>query len=407
MVGRSLIRIGGVALALALWTWGTCLGQTLPPAAHHANTLVANPFPDHPELTPTLVSLNLLHADVSTALNALAAAAHCTCTIGKPPPNGWPATVDLVVKDDPVLDAMLQIQSQAGVYIFVEKNSHLRVQYPLHPLSPGAWCVSGPFAFVVSNISRTVSLDAVGHPYVIKPNIIADPIDVGMSTLVEPKILVKQLPSHLDYIQIDDENGNSLIPPNIIFNGPGTRLPGWFEISADYQLSYPATNPGKTIKRFSATSHNIVQLKSEQVTINDPTAATRQKDLTSINVTFSQPVWDPQWKQFTLDIVYDAEKITDANWKALVKELPLLTPTVQGDPAVRFQVQHIEPPLNSSAPATAPAGQFTVSYEIIVSPGKGQNVDFTIAPAISSITIDVPTIAEVNVPVEFHDLPLP
>jgi hypothetical protein len=416
MCRRRLIGIGGVALALLLCASGNCHAQTMPSPldAYHANTIVANPFPDDPELAPTLVSLNLHHADLPAAMKALAEAAHCTCTVPKPTADAYPGRpIDLVVDRVPLLDAMLQMEAQAGVAIYVNNRTNLRAFYGRDKTLPGAWCVSGSFAFVVTKITRAFPLGTDGQAYVPTPNLIPDPVDVDVDMLVEPKLTTRQMPAHLDCIRVDDDRGNSLIPQNMNYTQSHIRVQGSYEFGFTYQLSYPAINPGKSIKRLSATSHFILQLQSTHVNVDNPTVAATTKDLDTVKVTFGQPVWDPQWKQFQFNIVYDAARITDKRWAALVSELPSAIPTVQGDPAVRYQVQRIQPPTNFAqqanplAPPTPPGPQVNLSYEIIVSPNKGQNVDLTNAPPINSLSMDIPSIAEVDVPVEFHDLPLP
>ncbi len=404
------------------------------PALTHANTIVA--LPDDFPLDFTNVTIDAEGVDPVAALQSVMQAGGYNIQPPRTPGNVNMPPINLHLKDQPFLEAVLQIGAQSPLNVNLNpRTGDPTVTYTINHAIPGIWCVTGPFAFSITTMEHIVNLGdnspAAGNPgragiilpargnfgpvigVAGGPRDNSDFVTMQITALTEPAVRVLRHPQSVTLQEATDDHGNSLIP-----TGP-TPGPSGFSTTAfplRVTLAYPAENPGRLIHHFHATASYIVQNKFQTVSFQNPqTSLPATKTINGMSVSFGSLVWNKSPSNgaaANLSITINFSKGDfDGDWAGISDSLAGVLPRaiIVGGGANNPQFNPInygnQNPRPGAAPDTVTA---TITIPVVPHVENGVLIQATEAPTITGITFDIPTsVTRVDVPMEFKDIPLP
>lgn len=359
-----------------------------PPTSTLSGHIVANP-----PLPATPVSLHLKNASPEDALTELGRQSGLRFNVRRDNNariNWQPVTLDL--DKQPALECLLQLCSQAGLIPDnqppVAMGSKTTGRISLSIAQPNTmlsqWCVSGPFAFIVNRAS------AAKNPQ--PPREGEEPFyGISMSWASEPGIRILSQPYQLTLQEVTDEQGHSLIPPA---NDPRRATGGggsWLMVRL-----LPPPDGNQRIARFRALATLLVQQKSQTLDLTAKDLADSSSRTLPIGTVSIQSSANLFTTGRTVRIVYNRTGPLD-QWKLLTTAFAQAPPQVY-DAAGRTM------PCTGMSLQTA-ADQVTCTFQFMPNNMTSSPTD---AKTLSRLVLEVPTeVSQVNVPVEFNNLPLP
>ncbi len=315
---------------------------------------------------------------------------------------------------------MYQFESQTGTTL-ITTTPQLSVQYnTLAPKLPGQWCVSGPFALAADVITHSYATGRNPVPRAVEPAAVGgnytliDTFTIQFAPRVEPKLHALQYPGTLELIEVTDEKGHSLIPPNANAvsgaAGRGTVTRGGRPVLTAANLFalpllYPVQDAGRLIKTLKANGDFVVQSGTNAPVVFDDPAQNAVTDMKvgGLLVSSTQLVWSQANRSFDFTVTLRRDTISVATFELLSRVLTGITarPVLDIDPAYTS--------LATSTVTSSSNDQIVVHYifRTVLRNGNNQQPQ-TQAPAVGKVTLNLPTDSQqVTVPFEFHDLPLP
>jgi hypothetical protein len=328
-----------------------------------------------------------------------------------PPPGMRPriATVapelfSLHLQDKPLLEGLLQMESQGLSFnrpaAGMPQDQPRSVEYDIHRTVPGVWSITGPFAFIITEISHTVMLDREGKPGSEwagrgRPltDQAGDTMQMQLEAYFEPKLKILRYPGELALVEVVDELGHSLIPAANAPVRTVNRVSNYLS-PLRTTLAYPQ-DAGRVIKTLRGTAKYALQLDSIPVQIDDPmNTLPVEKTINGVTMAIGPGKWIND-QTLSLTVTYKRGNFA-GDWAAQTQTFTGIKPQVATADKRTTVV--------STTALSVNGDKTEVSYSLLMpaspmQPGK---------PAINAITFDIPTgMMEVAVPVEFHDLPLP
>jgi hypothetical protein len=365
----------------------TYLGTAAPPARfiRVGTVLPLKIDPKMTALAPTLIDLKLTNVAPKDALDALAKATKWSFTVD--PPGYFlqdlpPVTMDL--EKQPAMEALLEYCNQTGLLLYAVSGTNVTLRENVSSESVGTWCVAGPFAFVICQISHEVPL-GTGQSY---------PLEMRMVALAEPGRQVLAFPSAFDIKELTDERGHSLVPADVQRRGGGFsehQIRGYSK-SITQLLAYPE-DAGRRIKTFSATAAFSLQTSSEAIKIDKPLeSAGVTKKAGDVEVTVGKITTDNSF--YRVPITINRGDASEGDWNNMQKVFNSCQPRLLDADGKELNM------LNGQAQAVP--GD-SLSGEWLFLKGSGANVRVPM-----KFVFDVPTaVQSVSIPLYFEDLPLP
>jgi hypothetical protein len=344
---------------------------------------------EFPNLKPTLVTVAIKDTPPKAAAVELAKAMGFKIHMQ---PLGYIGDADLPrvtmqLDKKPALEAFLEFACQTGSRPTIDQWNRLALVEGESDKATGVWCVSGPFAFIVTGIDRSIPLSKNDTSYGVQ-----DPV-LHMEVIAEPRLKILGTPPGLDIEIMQDENANDLAAAPKA--GPAVR--GGYSYNGRPQmlvfnipLKIPA-DAGDKIKIFRASGKFTVQTASTpaQFTLSDKT---QDKNVGAFNVRVGTLIADKNSEnQYSIAVTVSRGGATDEAWTDLAPTLPSLQPRLSDDTGNVMQDWG-----NQVTPGTN-----TCTYTLRVYRQSTQ-------PIPSTLTVDVPTeIKQVTIPFVFRDLMLP
>jgi hypothetical protein len=255
------------------------------------------------------------------------------------------------------------------------------------PATQGVSQVQGPFLIVASQISRTQTRYLGGN------QMAQSQFGLHMTIYAEPKITVLRTSGGVHLDEAVDDHGNSLVgsdaPGRSFWGGTGTS--GSWTIYA--AMHFPDKNPGTQITKFKGSTIFVIQTRAEKFVLENALSLRETtKTVNGTQITFKdmKKVGDA----YQLHLRIAQPNFGGAEWQQLVEGVQ-----------TRLQLQD--------------AAGNTFDHRGMSSSGSNDAVDMTLdfgrfprpdgrtlgGPA--KIVWEIPTeTKEVNVPIEFKDLPL-
>jgi len=336
-------------------------------------------------LVPTLVSLDLKDAPPAEALAALNRAAGTTLSFKDPAPTQH---VTLHADKRPLVEVLLQLRQQMNLGTPSNQTADAQVLggYPVAD-EVGTWCVSGPFGFVVNGVGHQLTLEDPGK-------IISESFGLRVQILAEPNVHILGMPQGFVVSEAVDDKGQSLLDDH------APVLKEGFSTYPNPVLTLPLKHPaeaGRRIAVVKAKASVLAMLKSETVTIKDPVhaeAVTR----TAGACKFTLGPLAPAARGYELKVTMESQgAMKDEDWKNLQTAMK----RVSGSAALGGT----NPRKVTAGPGTVSGAgaQVVVTYTFSTSAPRGQT-----SVEITDLTMELPAdVRAADVPLEFHDLPLP
>ncbi len=380
------------------------------PPTPHANTILALPKMDDAAaaatLAPTLISLDLERSDVETAFMAFSDAAKIPVTVPRGRPfNGDPPLITMHMQNQPLMEAILQIESQGFLTVVMPQpaapaGEPLRAQFSMRRALPGLWSITGPFAFAISTINHIVTLDRQGQPAPRAGGGTGDSLEMQISMRCEPKLHILRYPMQLELSEAVDERGHSLIPaPNTPGNRPNTFNNTNFPLRAT--LAYPPQDAGRRIKTLRGTAIYTLQLATTTIAIDDPLhAPPAEKTINGFTASFGKFTWDTTNQSLDMTATYRRAAFT-GDWTVTAQGLAGIKPRI-----TQSTGRQALDASNASVSGDTVQAQYHIHFikEVV----NGAVVSLPGEPSVQTVSLDIPVgMVQVAVPVEFKDIPLP
>jgi hypothetical protein len=349
-------------------------------------------------LEPTRVSVAIQSLAAESALEELATAVAIpmrTQQAGLLRQMGT-APVTLELKDVPLLEALLEFNSQTALSIreMTTKrialirntdNSGWGAPGPGMGIPPGTgvgiWCISGPFAVVLESLQSSVDLR--------RGNAAAE-TTMTVAFLAEPKLNVVEYPHYLHIDAAVDDLGQSVeITPPVDDRRPRQ--------ANEHRLVLPLRlpdSPGQKLQILRGTADFSLAQGVERIEVSDPAAGLHKPTNNGITVEVV-PIPRGAGTGVSLTVRYHRDALDEDLWRKLSGPLQDLVPqvmTVSGQPYSTV--------IGNSRMPDADTVELQRTY---IDSGGDRN-----AAGPDKILIDVPVgIRQIHVPFEFKNLVLP
>ncbi len=332
--------------------------------------------PRRPEATRVSINFDFLAGDGALAafLNAV--------DLSGPPLTRSGADRDLLVsmhyRDVPILEALLDYCRQARV--IPNEWSREQIVFRSNPEpSLGRWCVSGPFAVIVQKIESSAILSLNSDKSRGRSN------QVFFSMLAEPTVRLVHF-ANPTFDEFRDDKDQALGQSRIELTMPVSRRLQQAHFS--FGVTLPAS-PGKKIASLRGAVTALVAIRSETLQTSAP-----EESLTKTynGLTIEMLPLKPQEgtvPQFTTQIRITRNQADDATWNRMISHIE----------PVAFSANDERLNLLSSGSRPDAAGSLLFTFSVRANPNVGQP---------HHLQLELPVeFAEIRVPFEFKDLPLP
>jgi hypothetical protein len=379
------------------------------PAPYHANTILTLPPPSDPLVTDalraTLVTVNLNRADMLTALLAIGEAAHIPTTV----PRGRANTeeINIHLSEQPLLEALLQLESQSRLKTTwtraPDAEPTLTGQYSMNHSLPGVWSLSGPFAFAITRIDHRYALDRDGKAVPgagggVMGQGIKDAVMMELEMRFEPHLTILQYPRMLEISEAVDDHDNSLLPPG----RPPANLnqPTTVNFPLRVYLAYPPENAARRIALLRGKATYTLQLAATTVEFADPlNVAPADKSLNGIAAAFDKFTWNETSQQFEMTATYRKGEFK-GDWRLATQGLMAVKPRVAASGN-----RYFFPQASGSVSADTLSVHYVIRQGLVLKNGGEVPPGM---PELPAIALDLPMgAAQIDIPIEFRDLPLP
>lgn len=298
--------------------------------------------------------------------------------------------ITLHLKDVPLMEAVLQLCSQAGLRVRAVTPTQVTLGRSEKGEGVGIWCTAGPAAVVLESIEHEVDLRASPQP---------ERFDLTLAVLVEPGITVLSFPRSLTFGTMVDDKDHSLVPQSDqteeaerrrSMRAPVTQAAGVGRLSLPLA---PPEGAGQRIALLKGTADLVIGLKSEKLTLTREEAdAGAEKEVAGMKVTIGALKQENSF--FISTVTYEKGSMEAGAWATLKKGAAGAPAVVMDQGGVSLQV--FEPPK-----VTEETDAVTVVQRYYAGGGAQTRV-------VKRVEALVPTEVQVlPVPLEFKDLVLP
>ena len=304
------------------------------PPPFQADRTILTTFSNRPEMQATLVTVDIDTMSIPEAVAQLAAAAGLSGTLPANPPSFiiQQNPISIHLKDQPLKEAILQLQTQAQVALTVTSDG-IKATYPSRKMLPGRWSHSGPFTFLLQTIRRQIILNRDGQPIPQDARLhgSGDFATIEIKMEVEPRIRILTYPRALELVEATDNHGNSLIPPQ----PPNLGTPSNDHFPMRVILDYPKNNPGRRITTLRGIAHYAVDFGSEPLVVKDPTNATPvTTPFGGLSVTLEKPRWTQSSQSMEMVVTFRRGDYK-GDWKNLAKGISGIKPKLESSDVPR------------------------------------------------------------------------
>jgi hypothetical protein len=299
--------------------------------------------------------------------------------------------VTLHLKDAPLVEAVLQLCSQAGLRVRTINAAQVTLGRNEKGLGVGVWCTAGPAAVVLESIVHEVDLRANPQP---------ERFDLGLAVFVEPGVTVLAYPRGITFGTMADETELSLVPAKEEGREEEQRRQRSRAVAAPSmgvgRITLPLAPPagaGQKIAILRGTVDVVVGLKNEKVTLTREEADVgAEREIAGMKVTIA-PL-KQQNSYYVSSVSYEKGSMDDGAWAKIKKGLVGVPAVVLDQGGVALQV--------FNAPnASDNENSVTVAQQYYAGGGSQTRVP-------RRVELEVPTEVQVlPLPVEFKDLVLP
>jgi hypothetical protein len=329
----------------------------------------------------TLVSLDLKDASAEEALAALNKAAGTSLTFKTVPKE----RVTLKAEKRPLVEVLLQLRQQMKLGTPSNQTADAMVLGGSAVAEEvGMWCVSGPFGFIVNSVGHKVALLPGGTPG-------EETFGIGVQIMAEPDVQILGMPQGFAISEAADEKGHSLIDPKAVVKEGFSTSPNPVVYM---QLKYPQ-DAGRKIAVVKAKARVLAMLKAERVTVKDPLKAAAMTKTVG-GAKFALGPLTTGSRGHELSVTMEKGSLTDEQFQSLQTAMRRVAASVTVGGTQR-QVR------GNAGQVNGVGAQATLAYTFATTSPRGGS-----AVEITEMSIELPAdVRAVDVPVEFHDLPLP
>lgn len=337
---------------------------------------------------PSYITLHVKDATPREVFDELSR--QCHAPLLTYPDNLWDQgpwqKLSLDVDRQPFWDVMPQICQKIGVD-FRPFQFGMRLMRTGGMQMQGMLQVQGPFLIVANQISRTQTRHLGGA------NVAQSQFGMNLNVYAEPKITVLRTAGSVRIDEAVDDHGNSLIPAENAarnFWGGYAGVGGWALYAP---MRYPQKNPGTRLVKFKGSTTFVIQTRMEKLELaNVLSLHETTRTINGVAITFKE--LRKEGDVYRLHVRVGQSTFGGVEWQQLAEGLQ-----------TRMQLQDADGrPLDHrgmSSSGTNDALEMTLDFARSPRPdGKTQG-----EPSRLIWEIPIET-REVNVPIEFHDLPL-
>lgn len=345
-------------------------------------------------LKPTLINFDFDNLRSVDAIAAFSAQSSMAIIAAIPPGQGAPMTppISIHLQNAPLYQGLFELLRGTGTVVNELSPASARLTFPASQVMVsatnreiiGRWCLSGPFAMVISRIDHT--RDLVSETSDI-------PVTIYCSLYAEPALTIAQFPTTFAIEQCTDEKNQ---PINCEVTATGT--PARIVPRAGFTIAlHPARPAGQKIASLRARAPFNVAIKTERIGTTDP-AETLNKTIGDLGVR-AEPI-TLKGASYTLDIRFSRENMAAAQFEKFRAGLATTTPTFFGPTGNRV----------TSVPSVSirtESPDAIIMHMALPAPVGGAGAGPAANPP-HHFSLDIPLeTREVSVPFEFHDLILP
>jgi hypothetical protein len=369
-------------------------------------------------LSPTLVSVHLNNVQTRKAISDFGKQTGVKLAMIQP--EMWRGRSFPAVTMDgdkiPLLEAVNEFSCKTGLATAGSNNGWaIPPSDPAHPRIPltlqqdnrslGPWEVFGPFAFEVQQISHSIALNQ---------DPANSPIQLMIEMQHEPRLVLLGKDQNVAVDEAVDDKGNKLGFTDFSQGQPRKRglwsalLTGgsraqpvqqpiyWAPLNQPFwvNLQCPAS-PGKSIAKFRAHTHILVQSQSEtlEAVFADKDAVV-EKTIAGIKCKVG-PISTPSSQQTNCSVQFTRDTMDPAAWSQIATALQSVSPRMLDDNGTPFPNMQLMGGNTQGDVVQANFYWYTQSAD-------GQS------PRPAKLVLDVPTKTRtVEVPIQFDNLPLP
>lgn len=247
--------------------------------------------------------------------------------------------------------------------------------------------IQGPFLIVANQITRTQTRHLGGA------NVAQSQFGLNLTVYAEPKITVLRTAGNVKIDEATDDHGNSLIAPENAarnFWGGYAGVGGWALYAP---MRYPDKNPGTRIVKFKGSTTFIIQTKMQTLELQNVLALHETtRTVNGVQLTFKE--LKKQGDVYQLQVRLGQPSFGGAEWQQLVDGLQN-----------RLQLQDAEGrPFDHRGMSSSGTND---SLDMTLDFARSPRPDGKTQGEASKLVWEIPLeTKEVNVPIEFHDLPL-
>jgi hypothetical protein len=404
--------------AAALWNQQEENGSGLPHAlwVDRKGIVVASPpttAPADPLASATMVSIHLDNVPTRKAISDFSKQTGVKLAMIQP--QMWRGRSFPAVKMDadniPLLEAVNEFACKTGLAPAETRNwgmappsdpahPHLAMTIQEENRSLGPWEVSGPFAFEVQQISRSILLSQdAGN----------SPVMMFIAVQHEPRITVLGKDQSVTVTEAVDDKGNKLSAAgygpmpgrhrglwgSLLFGSPKTEPVYWATMDQPYWVNLQCPpDAGKKIVRFRGTVGFLVQTESQTLEAKAEQDSVLEKTVGGVKCKVG-PIKLDQGQQLDCPLLFTRETMDQASWTQMASALRGIVPRLLDDNGV---VLPNEQPMGGNSQGDSVSASFHWWM-------NGTNGD---APRPAKLLLDLPTRTRViEVPIQFDNLPLP
>jgi RNA polymerase sigma factor (sigma-70 family) len=360
-------------------------------------------------LSTTPVTMDLENATATDAYDAITAAVPevmmdpAQFGAAGTPPN-QPSDVTMHLKQVPLMEALLELRSLTG-YAYAEFGDRwVIIDAPRESLPPGMWCTAGPFAVELARVQAAVDLANGAREREPQMSLI-------FQVLAEPRVNVWTRAETLVLDGCVDDRGRAVKTvgrnPLLVRGAPYNARNFYQEV--EIGISLPR---GERIPVLRGTAPLVLVSKQERVEGEIP-AQPMVKHVGKMVVELSvpkpwggaKPTADGMARNFEWPIVFRQGDMPAEDWEVLKKGVAKLRPKVFDEEDRRLGVMgYQDEKYASSAPilVTQEDGSIRLQYMYSLWPAQGGT------KPVKRYVLELPTeLRIVDVPFEFHDVPIP
>jgi hypothetical protein len=356
--------------------------------------VIASPFPGDKALEPVRVTLTYDPGRVLTIAEKLAAEGRVEVVTGA---QRWDLVepVNFRVEAQPWLEAFLAFQAETGAIAAIREN-RMFLSISKERALPGAWCVAGPFAAVITDVKHNMTRSGTGSPEG------DEQLYLQGYSIAEPRLKVMRYPGTIQLEQADDELGHSLLVRDAE-GKPVLRSDMKFQqdtSSLQFRIYLkPVAGMGRRMAMLKGTIAYMVQTEAEPVVLEDPFGMKETvKTVGGMSLTFSPAVWEEENLRWTMAAHFVRGTMPAEQWESTKQALAGMRPKLTVSDATRNKI-------DMSWAAVTAEGEVNAKYAVWLPRPRGPQPAGR--PEVPRVEFELPTAArEVVAPVEFRNLPL-